>query len=231
MCSRRRWLPEHFRQFLAEHPLVRHLVQRLVWGVYAVEEGEASGGKLLDCFRVAEDGSYTTGEDDSITLPEGGHIRIGLPHALELPPETATQFGQLFADYELLQPFVQLGRDTYTLGAEEQSATKLERWKGIVVPTGRVLGLVNKGWRRGQAQDGGGIWYFQKPVTRSKVIELTLNPGIIVGMVDEYPEQTLEQVSVGAPSSWGEIGTAESMNVLDPIATSELIRDLESLKA
>jgi hypothetical protein len=68
-------------------------------------------------------------------------------------------------------------------------------------------------------------------VTRSKVIELTLNPGIIVGMVDEYPEQTLEQVSVGAPSSWGEIGTAESMNVLDPIATSELIRDLESLKA
>ena len=231
MCSRRRWLPEHFRQFLAEHPLVRHLVQRLVWGVYAVEEGEASGGKLLDCFRVAEDGSYTTGEDDSITLPQGGHIRIGLPHALELPPETATQFGQLFADYELLQPFVQLGRDTYTLGAEEQSATKLERWKGIVVPTGRVLGLVNKGWRRGQAQDGGGIWYFQKPVTRSKVIELTLNPGIIVGMVDEYPEQTLEQVSVGAPSSWGEIGTAESMNVLDPIATSELIRDLESLKA
>jgi predicted DNA-binding WGR domain protein len=231
MCSRRRWLPEHFRQFLAEHPLVRHLVQRLVWGVYAVEEGEASGGKLLDCFRVAEDGSYTTGEDDSITLPEGGHIRIGLPHALELPPETATQFGQLFADYELLQPFVQLGRDTYALGAEEQSATKLERWKGIVVPTGRVLGLVNKGWRRGQAQDGGGIWYFQKPVTRSKVIELTLNPGIIVGMVDEYPEQTLEQVSVGAPSSWGEIGTAESMNVLDPIATSELIRDLESLKA
>jgi len=231
MCSRRRWLPEHFRQFLAEHPLVRHLVQRLVWGAYALEEGETGGGKLLECFRVAEDGSYTTGEDDSFTLPEGGHIRIGLPHALELPQEAAVQFGQLFADYELLQPFSQLGRDTYTLGAEEQSATKLERWKGIVVPTGRVLGLVNKGWRRGQAQDGGGIWYFQKPVTRSKVIELTLNPGIIVGMVDEYPEQTLELVTVGAPSSWGEIGTAESMNVLDPIATSELIRDLESLRA
>ena len=231
MCSRRRWLPEHFCQFLVEHPLVRHLVQRLVWGVYAVEEGASGGARLLDCFRVAEDGSYTTGEDDSFALPEGGEIRVGLPHALELPQQAAVQFGQLFADYELLQPFVQLGRDTYTLGAEELSAIKLERWKGTVVPTGRVLGLVNKGWRRGQAQDGGGIWYFHKPLSASKVIELTLNPGIIVGMVNEYPEQTLEVISVGAPSSWGEIKTAESLSILDPIATSELIRDLESLRA
>jgi len=231
MCSRRRWLPEHFRQFLVEHPLVRHLVQRLVWGVYAVQDGGNAGGKLAACFRVSEDGSYTTGEDDAFTIPEGADIRVGLPHALELPQEAAAQFGQLFADYELLQPFAQLGRDTYTLGADEQAGTKLERWKGAVVPTGRVLGLVNKGWRRGQAQDGGGIWYFQKPLSSTKVIELTLDPGIIVGMVDEYPEQTLQEITVGSPSNWGEIGAAESLAILDPIATSELIRDIESLRA
>jgi predicted DNA-binding WGR domain protein len=231
MCSRRRWLPAHFRQFLVEHPLVRHLVQRLVWGAYAVEEGAHGGATLLACFRVAEDGSYTTAEDDSYTLPEGGEIRVGLPHALELPQQAGAQFGQLFADYELLQPFAQLGRDTYSLGAEELSATKLERWKGAVVPTGRVLGLVNKGWRRGQAQDAGGIWFFHKPLGGSKVIELTLDPGIFVGMVNEYPEQTLQLVSVGTPSGWGEIRAAESLAILDPIATSELIRDIESLRA
>ncbi|WP_426166468.1 WGR and DUF4132 domain-containing protein [Pseudoduganella sp. R-34] len=231
MCSRRRWLPEHFRQFLAQHPLVRHLVQRLVWGVYEMAGSGDAGGKLLACFRVAEDGSWTTGEDDSFTMPEGANLCVGLPHPLELAAETAAQFGQLFADYELLQPFSQLGRDTYALDAEEQSATVLERWKGAVVPTGRVLGLVNKGWRRGQAQDAGGIWFFHKPLSRSRVIELTLDPGIIVGMVDEYPEQTLQTVSVGSPSSWGEIRAAESLAILDPIATSELIRDLESLRA
>ncbi|WP_426340388.1 WGR and DUF4132 domain-containing protein [Pseudoduganella sp. S-14] len=231
MCSRRRWLPEHFRQFLAQHPLVRHLVQRLVWGVYEMAGSGDAGGKLLACFRVSGDGSWTTGEDDSFTMPEGGNLCVGLPHPLELAAETAAQFGQLFADYELLQPFSQLGRDTYALDAEEHSATVLERWKGAVVPTGRVLGLVNKGWRRGQAQDAGGIWFFHKPLTRSRVIELTLDPGIIVGMVDEYPEQTLQTVSVGSPSSWGEIRAAESLAILDPIATSELIRDLESLRA
>ncbi|KRB97054.1 WGR and DUF4132 domain-containing protein [Duganella sp. Root198D2] len=230
MCSRRRWLPEHFRQFLVEHPLVRHLVQRLAWGVYEVEEGGNAGGNLLGCFRVAEDGSYTTAEDDVFPIPEGANIRVGLPHALELPQEAAGQFGQLFADYELLQPFSQLGRDTYTLAAEERADIKLERWKGAVVPTGRVLGLVNKGWRRGQAQDGGGIWYFQKPLSGTRVIELTLDPGIIVGMVDEYPEQTLQVITVGSPAAWGEIRSAESLAILDPIAASELIRDMESLR-
>jgi hypothetical protein len=41
MCARRRWTPEVFRIFLVEHPLVRHIVQRLIWGVYEVE-GEAA---------------------------------------------------------------------------------------------------------------------------------------------------------------------------------------------
>lgn len=32
MCQRRRWTAEQFRLFLVEHPLVRHLTRRLLWG-------------------------------------------------------------------------------------------------------------------------------------------------------------------------------------------------------
>lgn len=237
MCARRRWTPEVFRMFLVEHPLVRHIVQRLIWGVYAVEgaaEGSSYGGTLQACFRVAEDGSYTTAEDDPFELPEPGHganIRIGVTHALDLPAADAAAFGQVFADYELLQPFAQIGRDVYTLTDEEKKSLKLERWKDVKVPTGRVLGLANKGWRRGQAQDAGCIWYFSKPLGTNRVIELSLDPGIIVGMVDEYPEQTLGQVQVGKPSGWGDMQDAETLNQLDPISASELIRDMEGLRA
>jgi hypothetical protein len=156
------------------------------------------------------------GNDDDFALPDGD-IRVGLPHALELPQSVAAEFGQLFADYELLQPFAQLGRDTYTLGAEEQSATALDRWKGARVPTGRMLGLANKGWRRGPALDGGMIVYFTKPLADRKEIQLTFDPGIVVGMVDEYPEQALGVVSLPAN--------------LDQITLSELIRDVEALLA
>jgi predicted DNA-binding WGR domain protein len=231
MCARRRWTPTVFQQFLVEHPLVRHIVQRVIWGVYEVEGDASYGGKLLACFRVAEDGSYTTAEDDPFELPDGAQLRIGVPHALELSAAEAAAFGQVFADYELLQPFAQIGRDTYTLSDDEKKSLKLARWKGAKVPTGRVLGLANKGWRRGAAQDGGGIWYFTKPLGPHKVIELHLDPGIIVGMVDEYPEQELGDVQVGKPSSWGDMQEPEALSLLDDIAASELIRDLEALRA
>lgn len=234
MCARRRWTPEVFRMFLVEHPLVRHIVQRLIWGVYEVEGETSYGGALKACFRVAEDGSYTTAEDDPFELPEAGdgaNIRIGVPHALELSAADAAAFGQVFADYELLQPFAQIGRDIYTLTDDEKKSLKLERWKDVKVPTGRVLGLANKGWRRGQAQDAGCIWYFSKPLGTARVIELSLDPGIIVGMVDEYPEQTLGQVQVGKPSGWGDMQDAEALHQLDAISASELIRDMEGLRA
>ncbi|SFD45730.1 DUF4132 domain-containing protein [Paracidovorax konjaci] len=231
MCTRRRWTPEVFRTFLAGHPLVRHIVQRLIWGIYEVEGGGSHGGRLAACFRVAEDGSATTAEDDPFDIPEGAQVRIGVPHALEVSPEDAAAFGQIFADYELLQPFAQIGRDTYTLTEDEKGAIKLSRWVKAKVPTGRVLGLVNKGWRRGQAQDSGCIWYFNKPLGADRVIELHLDPGIIVGMVDEYPEQELGEVQVGKPSTWGELQDAEPIGRLDPISASELIRDMEGLRA
>ncbi|XDF34541.1 DUF4132 domain-containing protein [Paracidovorax avenae] len=231
MCARRRWTPEVFRTFLADHPLVRHIVQRLVWGVYEVEDGGSYGGRLAACFRVAEDGSATTAEDDPFDIPDGAQVRIGVPHALEITPADAAAFGQVFADYELLQPFPQIGRDTYTLTEAEKADIKLSRWTKAKVPTGRVLGLVNKGWRRGQAQDGGGIWYFTKPLGADRVIELHLDPGIIVGMVDEYPEQELGDVQVGKPTAWGEMQNAEPIGRLDPISASELVRDMEGLRA
>ncbi|KQV42928.1 DUF4132 domain-containing protein [Duganella sp. Root336D2] len=219
MCSGRRWRPEHFRQFLADHPLLRHLVQRLVWGVYALEDGKATGGKLLTCFRVSAEGGYTGWDDYDTALPAGEEFRVGLPHPLELPQAALAQFGQLFADYELLQPFAQLGRETYRLEAGELAAETLERWKGKVVATGRVLGLTSKGWRRGSSMDGGGVSFLSKPVGGSSVIELMLDPGIIAGMTDDYPEQAIGAITM----------REGSIASLDPVSASELVRDIESL--
>jgi predicted DNA-binding WGR domain protein len=255
MCQQRRWTAENFRDFIATHPLVRHIAQRLIWGVYAVdgvaddEGGEGSdgdsgalrypnfGGQLQACFRLAEDGSLTTADDEPYALPTeakaGQALRIGIPHALQLPVQDAQAFGQLFADYELLQPFAQVGRDTYALTEAEAQTKLLSRWKGKKVPTGRILGLANKAWRKGDAQDGGGIWYFNKPLVDDRVVEMNFEPGITVGMVDEEPEQVIGELSVGVSSRWGGIGQDEQLTwqVLDAISASELIRDMEALTA
>lgn len=88
MCLRRRWSPENFQLFLVENPLVCHLTRRLIWGIYSADN------QLLACFRVAEDNSYSTADDDLFTLPEGD-ISIGIPHVLEISPTDAADFGQL----------------------------------------------------------------------------------------------------------------------------------------
>ncbi|WP_157667625.1 DUF4132 domain-containing protein [Comamonas serinivorans] len=98
-------------------------------------------------------------------------IRVGVPHALHIGAEDQQAFSQIFADYELLQPFAQLGRDTYALSGAERQGTVLSRWVGVTVASGRVMGLLSRGWWRGHAQDGGGIWYFSKPVGDGRMIE------------------------------------------------------------
>ncbi|EIU0485296.1 WGR and DUF4132 domain-containing protein [Escherichia coli] len=228
MCLRRRWSPENFQLFLVEHPLVRHLTRRLIWGVYSAEN------QLLACFRVAEDNSYSTADDDLFTLPEGD-ISIGIPHVLEISPTDAAAFGQLFADYELLPPFRQLDRNSYALTEAERNASELTRWAGRKCPSGRVMGLANKGWMRGEPQDGGWIGWMIKPLGRWSLI-MEIDEGFAVGMspAELSAEQLLSKLWLweGKAESygWGSNSTQEAQfSVLDAITASKLINDIEAL--
>ncbi|NHZ33466.1 DUF4132 domain-containing protein [Massilia rubra] len=224
MCTRRRWDAQVFHTFLAGHPLLRHLVQRIVWGAW-----EAAGPRLLGCFRVAPDGALTDAADDAYALPPGA--LIGIPHALDLPAADAATFGALLADYELTQPFAQIGRDTYTLSDAEKTSDRLLRWNGAAVPTGRVLGLADKGWRRGTPEGGGVIANVFKFVAPGRIAVLWLEPGIHADATDSAAEQRLCELVTGEGDKWGSVGTAEALSALDPIAASELIRDMQALCA
>ena len=228
MCLRRRWSPENFQLFLVEHPLVRHLTRRLIWGVYSAEN------ELLACFRVAEDNSYSTADDDLFTLPEGD-ISVGIPHVLEISPTDAAAFGQLFADYELLPPFRQLDRNSYALTETERNASELIRWAGRKCPSGRVMGLANKGWIKGTPQDAGWIGWMIKPLGRWSLI-MEIDEGFAVGMspAELSAEQLLSKLWLweGKAESygWGSNSTQEAQfSVIDAITASELINDIEAL--
>ncbi|NYY73423.1 hypothetical protein DMN57_03045 [Escherichia coli] len=173
MCLRRRWSPENFQLFPVEHPLVRHLTRRLIWGVYSAEN------QLLACFRVAEDNSYSTADDDLSPCRKAISLLVFLTfwkyHRRMLPPSGS------FADYELLPPFRQLDRNSYALTEAERNASELTRWAGRKCPSGRVMGLANKGWMRGEPQDGGWIGWMIKPLGRRSLI-MEIDEGFAVGM-------------------------------------------------
>ncbi|NHZ63715.1 DUF4132 domain-containing protein [Massilia genomosp. 1] len=225
MCAQRRWPVQVFYDCVVRHPLVRHLAQRLVWGVY-----DAAGGRLQACFRVTPEGALSDAADDAFTLPQGDGAVVGIPHALHLAPADANAFARLFADYELLQPFVQIGRDTHILDEGEEKRHALGRWYGEVVPTGSLLGLLEQGWRRGPMQDGGALLEIARDLGGGYAAALDFAPGILAGMPGENAQQTLGSVVIWRP---GQDGTRDSapLSSLDAAVVSELIGDMARLCA
>jgi len=226
MCARQRWPPGVFRAFFVEHPLLQHLVRRLVWGVYDGEE------RLTATFRLSEDGTLADAADDAWELP--AEARIGIVHRLDLPDdvsdESAAAWGQVLGDYEILQPFPQLGREVHRIAAEEREALRLERFLGREVSTRSVLGLADRrGWRRGPVEDGGLVFEMTKPLPGgTHKICLSLQTGIVVATAEEEPVQKLDVVTI-EPAGSGRGKGSLPFGRLEAVAFSELVRDLEGL--
>lgn len=222
MVARRRWPVADFSLFFVEHPLMRHLAARLVWGVYA-------GEQLVCNFRVAEDWNFADAHDTLYALPEQTEgCSIGISHVLEMPPHSLDAWGQLFADYEILQPFKQLGRETYSLTPDEQGQSVLTRFKDKQVATGSVMGLVNRGWERGQAQDAGWVGEFSKNVDADLQVDVQLDPGTVVGEMSYEPKQRLPALTLRQRGTYDQTGLLPFAQ-LHPIVVSEVLRDLELL--
>lgn len=219
MVQGRRWSASEFRAFFVEHPLLRHLSRRLLWGRYV-------DGALVQCLRVAEDLSYADAHDDLLILPEDA--LIGLVHPLQLSPADAAAFGQIYADYEILQPFPQLGRECYRLTPEEQQGVDLLRYKDKRVATGSVFGLENRLWRRGDPQDAGWIGWFTRRVAPDLEVHLDLDPGTVVGDIQYEPKQKLGALELRRPNSWGDQGRRR-WGELDAVIASEVLRDIDRL--
>ncbi|BBL76839.1 DUF4132 domain-containing protein [Methylomagnum ishizawai] len=218
MVGRRRWGLELFRQLFVEHPLMRHLAKRLVWGVYR-------DGLLVDAFRVAEDLTLADRRDAAYSLP--AEALVGLVHALELPDDLGRDFCQIFADYEIAQPFKQLGRETYALGEAERGADMIDRFRDKAVATGSILGLAKQGWEQGEA-DGGYVFSVVKRLPGGLEAELSLGPGYHLGEVAATPAQALSEIRV---HRLGDRCTERRLKMaeLDAILVSELLRDMDLL--
>ncbi|WP_413230728.1 DUF4132 domain-containing protein [Escherichia coli] len=218
MCQRRRWTAEQFRLFLVEHPLVRHLTRRLLWGVYNDENA------LITCFRVAEDSTYSDAQDELFTLLAGN---IGIPHVLEISPESAAAFRQIYADYELLPPFQQLERGSYHLADNERNTHELTRWQGRLCQAGRIVGLERRGWQR--LEESGSVYAMRKTTPHGD-LELETEPfSLIYGETGYGDQLPVESVKITSPDDRYGKQSSLTFSMLDDITASELINDIESL--
>ncbi|MCX4744447.1 DUF4132 domain-containing protein [Kitasatospora sp. NBC_01287] len=251
MVAGRSWTAAEFRELFVQHPLLWHLVRRLLWlaetqvgtepetgtdGRATEPDRRATGTDLrateadgrVTAFRVAEDRTFADVEDELFALPEDATVRLA--HPLHLGQALAA-WSEVFADYEILQPFPQLGRAVHRLTEEEAGSARLTRFEGRTVTTGKLLGLVRRGWERGEPQDAGVERWLSRRLGLGRYLVLAPSEGIAVGAIDAFPEQRVETVWLDTRPGdhWGRHEYSLRLGELDPVLASEVLADLTDL--
>ncbi|MEU5875791.1 DUF4132 domain-containing protein [Glycomyces sp. NPDC047369] len=222
MVTGRTWTPAEFDAYFVQHPLTWHLTRRLVW--------TADDGAGPVAFRLAEDRSRTDVDENGLDLPDTAAIRLAHPVHLGAQVEA---WSEILADYEIVQPFEQLGRETAAFTDEELATGHVARFEKASVHVGGLLGLAKKGWIRAGALDAGienGMWC---ALPGTGYLVLDLDPGIYAGDVNAQDVQTLEQVVIADRDmgGWSRAQATPGLAVVDPVAVSEALTALAKVVA
>ncbi|WP_242907052.1 DUF4132 domain-containing protein [Actinomadura terrae] len=212
MVTGERWPLREFRAHFADHPLVWHIARRLVW--------TAEHDGTVTPFRIAEDRGLADASDGAFAPPPSA--TVGVAHPLLL--DGLETWSELFADYEILQPFPQLARAVHTLSPRERAADRLPAFEDLTVPFGAALALTRRGWDRGAFDDTGVADTLVRDAGGGRRVVLTLDPGFLPGRADASPTQRVVHIHLLSAT-----GTRLPFGALDPVAASELLADLSAL--
>lgn len=161
MCDRK-WTSENWEKLFVGNAVMHCFAVGLIWGIY-------EKGSLKDTFRYMDDGSFTTADGDEFTLPNDA--QIGLVHPLELTEEQIAVWKEQLSDYELTQPFDQLGRMVFRPEDKELPCNSLTRFEDTTVNSVAMINKMTKnGWYKGDAEDAGYFYYFYREDVKSRTL-------------------------------------------------------------
>lgn len=217
MIGGRRWSTATWTRLLRDHPLLVSFTRRLLWGIY-------DDDRLSVAFRTAEDQSLVGLDDAEVHLPE--NARIGLVHPLHLDAPARAAWATHFADYEIIQPFPQLGRALYHVAPEEREETATARFAEMRFKSGVLRDvLVRRGWERDQAFHRR---FYERTFARDGVVAIaTMSPGVAAGSASyDVADQTIPTLELRKRTGRGKSRTPMLLSDVPPVAFSEAVLDL-----
>lgn len=218
LCTERDWPAADWKAYLQQHPVVRHLVHRLVWLQLDTD------GRLVGSFRPMDDGTLTDTDDSEVQLADDARVRLA--HDSLLTPESVKSWLKHMADYEVKPLFQQLGKGVYTLPADQANSTEIKDFEGHVLEAFALRGRALKlGYTRGPAEDGGWFHVYGKrfpTMGLEAIIEFTGN-----SLPEENRTVSLLNLSfanTGQQQSWQR--TSQPLSKVPKVLVSECYNDL-----
>jgi hypothetical protein len=161
MCVNRHWRTADWQEFIAAHPVMNRLIQRLIWQ-------EVIDGEIVNTFRPTEDGSLINAEDDEIELGTDSHIQLA--HTALMDAAHTSLWQQHLKDYKVKPLFDQLSHTVPQL-ENAHVVEEINDRKGWITDTFTLRGALNKlGYQRAQAEDGGFFDHYFKVFSSANLI-------------------------------------------------------------
>ncbi|KNY26895.1 DUF4132 domain-containing protein [Pseudobacteroides cellulosolvens] len=229
MIIGRQWTRDQFELLLVRHPLMVHLTRMVVWAGYSKE------GTFIRTFRVTEEGNYADETDSEVFIDECERIEI--IHPLNLTSDSASTWGELFSDYEIMPPFPQLGRAVYTLDPAELKNDTIARFVGMKFPAPTLVFTLEKfGWERGTPMDAGCFDEHSKQFPAADVtIVVTYDGNVGMGYIMPEEDLTITDIyfvkGLREPSGYYHKENKLNLEKVDRVVISEVLHDLSLLAA
>ena len=151
MCAERAWATSDWQEYIQTHPIMRCLIERLVWM-------EVKDDQVLNVFRPSDDGSLLNLEDDEVELTSDSTIKLA--HAARISEDARKGWIAHFKDYKVKFLFSQMEHKIPEL---DLTLNEINDRKGWVTDTYTLRGVLTKmGYQRGQAEDGGSFSHYYK---------------------------------------------------------------------
>ena len=166
MCSERQWNVAEWQEYIFAHPIMRRLIQKLIW-----LEIKTNGEKIS--FRPSDDGALLNLDDDEIELSTDSKIQIS--HAVLVGEKEAKDWIAHFKDYKVKFLFEQMTHHLPKL--EDDNVTEIKDHNGWLTDTFTLRGVVTKlGYQRASIEDGGSFDRYTKPYKQLGIdVEITFS--------------------------------------------------------
>lgn len=165
MCLERAWPVADWRMAFHAHPVMRRLVERLVW------QGLDAEGQPLGLFRPTQEGDFTDAADSDVAIDSFAAVRLA--HGALVDAETCQAWARHLKDYEV-KPFIaQFDNVRAPLTPEQGEEAAITDRQGWAAESRALRGAAEKRGYQRVMGDGGGCHEYVKEF-RSQGITATI---------------------------------------------------------
>ncbi|WP_447756173.1 DUF4132 domain-containing protein [Sphingopyxis fribergensis] len=154
MCVERSWPIADWRMAFHEHPVMRRLVERLVW------QGLDEDGHPLGLVRPTQEGDFTDAADSPVDIDRFARLRLA--HGALVDAETCRAWTAHLKDYEVSPFLAQFDTLRAPLSADQAGAECIVDRQGWKADSLTFRGIAEKRGYERVMRDGGGCHEYEK---------------------------------------------------------------------